>query len=69
MSGGNEIMDQYTPPFEITNQILSYVSSISEKVGRVSAKAQLETKPHLTKDSENSPTSISGEMNRFLYAF
>ena len=23
----------------------------------------------LTKDSENSPTSISGEMNRFLYAF
>ena len=27
------------------------------------------TKDSLTKDSENSPTSISGEMNRFLYAF
>ena len=51
MSGGNEIMDQYTPPFEITNQILSYVSSISEKVGRISAKAQLETKPHLRKNN------------------
>lgn len=26
-------MDNYTPPFTITNSILSYVASISEKLG------------------------------------
>lgn len=44
-------MEQYTPPFEITNTMLSYVSSISEKIGSVSAKAQLESKPHLRKNN------------------
>ena len=27
-------MGEYKPPFTITNEILSYVSSISEKIGR-----------------------------------
>ncbi|MDD6169510.1 MAG: hypothetical protein PUB46_05460 [Lachnospiraceae bacterium] len=26
-------MSEYTPPFQITNEILAYVSSISEKIG------------------------------------
>lgn len=30
-------MGEYKPPFTITNKILSYVSSISEKIGRITA--------------------------------
>ena len=30
-------MRDYKPPFTITNEILSYVSSISEKVGQINA--------------------------------
>ena len=41
----------YTPPFTITNEIVSYVSSISEKVGRITATSNLETKPHLRKNN------------------
>ena len=28
-------MSEYTPPFHITNEILSYVASISEKIGKL----------------------------------
>ena len=42
-------MGQYKPPFEITNEVLTYVSSISEKVGKISAISKLESKPHLRK--------------------
>ena len=31
-------MEGYKPPFTITNEILSYVSSISEKIGRITDK-------------------------------
>ncbi len=44
-------MGEYQPPFTITNQILSYVSSISEKIGRLSAVSNLESKPHLRKNN------------------
>ena len=44
-------MGAYTPPFTITNEIVSYVSSISEKVGRITATSNLETKPHLRKNN------------------
>ena len=30
-------MGDYKPPFTITNEILSYVSYISEKIGRITA--------------------------------
>ena len=42
-------MDGYKPPFTITNEILSYVSSISEKIGRITATSRLESQPHLRK--------------------
>lgn len=42
-------MGQYKPPFEITNEVLTYVSSISEKVGKISAISNLDSKPHLRK--------------------
>ena len=44
-------MEKYNPPFNITNQMLSLVSSISEKVGRISVTSNLESKPHLRKNN------------------
>lgn len=45
-------MGKYKPPFTITNEILSYVSSISEKIGRITATNNLEAKPHLRKNNK-----------------
>ena len=44
-------MGNYRPPFEITNEILSYVSSISEKIGQINATNRLEAKPYLRKNN------------------
>ena len=44
-------MGGYKPPFTITNEILSYVSSISEKIGRITATSHLESKPHLRRNN------------------
>lgn len=44
-------MREYKPPFTITNEILSYVSSVSEKIGRITATNSLEAKPHLKKNN------------------
>ena len=38
-------------PYTITNEILSYVSSISEKIGRMTATGHPEAKPHLRKNN------------------
>ena len=44
-------MSAYIPPFTITNEILMYVSTISEKIGRITAISNLENKPHLRKNN------------------
>lgn len=44
-------MGKYTPPFNITNQMLLLVSSISEKVGQISVTSNLKNKPHLRKNN------------------
>jgi len=44
-------MNEYAPPFQITNEILSYVASISEKIGKLSAVSNLESKPHLRRNN------------------
>ena len=44
-------MDGYKPPFTITNSILSYVASVSEKVGRITVMSNMENKPHLRKNN------------------
>lgn len=41
----------YQPLYTITNQILSYVSSISEKIGNLSATHNLESKTHLRRNN------------------
>ena len=50
-NSGGVFVGEYKPPFTITNEILSYVSSISEKIGRITAISSLETKPHLRKNN------------------
>ena len=40
-------MENYIPPFTISNKMLQLVSSISEKVGRIDKTDSLEAKPHL----------------------
>lgn len=47
----NKIMREKTPSFTITDEILSRVSSISEKIGRISAVSNLDAKPHLRKNN------------------
>lgn len=44
-------MGEYNPPFTITNEILSYVASVSEKLGRITADGSLEAKPHLRRNN------------------
>ena len=44
-------MGDYAPPFTITNKILTYVSSISEKIGRITATSSLESKPHIRRNN------------------
>ena len=41
----------YKPPFTITNAILKYVASISEKLGKLNTVQSLENKPHLRKNN------------------
>lgn len=45
------MMDKYIPPFTISNVMLEYVSSISEKVGRITGRKELEAKPHLRRNN------------------
>ena len=44
-------MEKYQPPYTITNQMLSYVASISEKIGRITLISTMEKKPHLRKNN------------------
>lgn len=48
---GGVFLKDYKPPFTITNEILTYVSSISEKVGCITATSNMEAKPHLRKNN------------------
>ncbi len=44
-------MSSYTPPFSITNKMLEQVSSISEKIGKITGHRELESKPHLRRNN------------------
>ena len=49
--GNEDYMENYKPPFTITNDILAHVASISEKLGRITLLSDMETKPHLRKNN------------------
>ena len=44
-------MEQYVPPFSITNRMLTYVAQIAEKTGMISNYHSFETKPHLRRNN------------------
>lgn len=44
-------MNDYIPPYTISNKMLEYVSSISEKVGKINSHKELESKPHLRRNN------------------
>ncbi len=44
-------MTGYKPPFTITNEILSYTSSVSEKIGNLTAIGNMDAKPHLRRNN------------------
>lgn len=44
-------MESYKPPFMISNKMLKYVASISEKVGNINSRHPLDTKPHLRRNN------------------
>ena len=42
----------YTPPYQITDKILSLVADISEKIGKITEHTKLDSKPHLRKSNK-----------------
>ncbi len=44
-------MKVYSPPFSITNEMVSLVSEISDKLGRLSNYKKFESKPHLRRNN------------------
>lgn len=44
-------MEQYAPPFSITNKMLTRVAQIAEKAGKISNYRAFETKPHLRRNN------------------
>lgn len=44
-------MQEYQPPFTISNKMLKYVSSISEKIGKINNHSFLDAKPHLRRNN------------------
>lgn len=45
-------MGSYVPPYEITDKILTLVSSVSEKIGQITERSKLESKPHLRRNNK-----------------
>lgn len=45
-------MENYSPPFTITNKMLNHISSISEKIGEIIIVGHLENKPYLRKNNQ-----------------
>lgn len=44
-------MESYQPPFDITTKMVSLISEISEKVGRISIHRELQAKPKLRRNN------------------
>lgn len=45
-------MSDYTPPYQITDKALKLVSSISEKISRITEHNNLDSKPRLRKNNK-----------------
>jgi len=49
----NEVItvDVYTPPFTITNRVVTVISQIAEKLGHISNYREFESKPYLRRNN------------------
>lgn len=58
-------MDEYEPPFTITNKMLLLVASIAEKAGKITAYRNLDSRPHLRRNNriESIHSSLKIEAN------
>ncbi len=45
-------MSAVSPPYDITDNMLNYVATISEKIGKITQKHGLENKPHLRRNNK-----------------
>ncbi len=45
-------MSAYVPPYQLTDKILILVASISEKIGSITQRSNLDAKPHLRKNNK-----------------
>ncbi|MDO4545608.1 MAG: Fic family protein [Bacillota bacterium] len=45
-------MGKYAPPYQITDKMLGYISSISEKLGQIAERHDLEMKPYLRRNNK-----------------
>ena len=55
----------YAPPYRITDKMLSLVADISEKIGKITERTNLDSKPHLRKNNKikSIHSSLSIEAN------
>lgn len=51
-SSEEENMEAYQPPYSITNEMITKVASISEKIGQITVTGNLQSKPHLRKNNQ-----------------
>lgn len=58
-------MKGYVPPYTISNRMLELVSTISEKIGKITSHKELESRPHLRKNNriESIHSSLKIEAN------
>lgn len=42
----------YIPPYQITDKVLALVADISEKIGKIAERTNLDSKPHLRKNNK-----------------
>ena len=52
MYDGGFVMDTYNPPYQITDQMITLISSISEKLGSLTARHNFERKLHLRRNNK-----------------
>ena len=59
-------MGKYEPPYTISNKMLELVSSISEKVGKISSHRELEARPHKEKQPDPIHSFFLKNRSKFL---
>lgn len=46
-----EELEQYIPPFSITDKMVNQIAEISEWIGKVTVNSDMDTNPHLRREN------------------